>query len=97
MNLLVSSIIPLVALLIGYYLGRGRSPKQDLAQMKENAISILEQITNDESDLQPGIIRRPTAQQLNKLHQNEKTKDSKEALKETFDAIPEIREGKKNI
>jgi hypothetical protein len=47
--------------------------------------------------LKPGIIRRPTAQDLEKRNVPEKVKQGHEAMMETLDKIPELQKMRKEL
>lgn len=89
-------LVWLLTFLIGYYLGTKRNAKKDLVTLerlvreKGGQIHLL-----PHSDLKPGIIRRPTVEQLKKIHQDDKIKAEKAAMKETLDEIPELRQARR--
>ncbi len=90
-------ISTVLAVIVGDYLGQNRHPKSDLKRIAEKIKDHTLNIALPSSDLAVGIIRRPTARQLFKKHENEQTAAQKEAMRDTLDTIPEVRAQRKDL
>lgn len=84
----MNEILILIAVVIGYYLGRNRSVKEDIKTISRELPRLPRQ------EVKPGIIQRPSSQDLYARQMNT---DQKEALRETLQNTPEIEEARVKV
>ncbi|HEX8965665.1 MAG TPA: hypothetical protein VF820_04515, partial [Patescibacteria group bacterium] len=57
----------------------------------------VKDLLKEKSDLKPGLIKRPTAQQQYEKNKPQEEKAAEQAMVETLDQIPELKEAKEKI
>ncbi len=94
-------LITIVSLLIGWYLGVKSAGKASLERIEieedgRKTVVRVKDLVKPKSDLKPGLIKRPTPQQVYEKNRPAQEKEANRAMVETLDNIPELREAKKN-
>lgn len=88
-------LITIISVLIGFYLGT----KVNFELIEEDGKKIVRKVQEiiPKSDLTPGIVKRPSAQELFKKNEDPIKKAGDKAMNETLSKIPELEEARKQF
>lgn len=101
---MIQELIGIIILIVGYILGytagyiNGKGISAGvIAQDIQTTISRGIKKIMPDNRIRPGIIKRPTAQELLARKEPIEVKQAKEAVKESLDQIPELQEHKRAL
>lgn len=80
----------LVFLIVGYMLGKQTTPKEIVRNINET----VNQTKRIFHDTPTGVIKKKTREDIERLNMPQAKKEELQAIKETLDGIPDLREAK---
>ncbi|MBU6501159.1 MAG: hypothetical protein KGJ89_05320 [Patescibacteria group bacterium] len=84
----------ILGIAIGFYFGLRINVEEIRKDKKHIADIITNALDQVDSDLQVGVLRRPSAHEVFLRNEDDKKKASKKAMKETLDTIPELKKAR---
>lgn len=88
-------LITIISLLLGYYLGTKRSIKSDIKQSIQESARLKTKLLNE--DLKPGVLTRPSAQEIYLRNEDPQTIEEKEEMTKAIEQSPELMLAKQRV